>query len=178
MELSIQPFAIRPSRFIYVLLMFPRIFSTAGEEEGFGILGSLRKLENRVQKRTSKFYRHFGKRMEKEKFNMAKEDYPPVNPNFVPIKGKVQFLTEIEGLNKDLQLLLEFSWAVQNGPGTFQPNLMNRTIGHVHKARWHNNCTSILKQYVTSSKPSLKLIKLCTIILNWYVPFLQYIREH
>ena len=50
-----------------------------------------------------------------KKFNMALEDYPPL-ANFTPIPGKVPFLTEIEDLNKDLQLLLQFSWAVQNGP--------------------------------------------------------------
>ena len=114
-----------------------------------------------------------------KKFNMKAEEYPPP-VKFIPIKGKVEFCSQesLKDLNKDLQLLIGLSLAVQSGPGNFDPELLNRKIGHVHKARWHNNCTSILKQYMTNARPSIKLKRLCVIILNWYVPFLLYIRAH
>ena len=113
------------------------------------------------------------------KFNMKVGDYPSA-VNFEPIPGKCKVLPDeyFRDLNKDLKLLYSLALAVQNGPGKYDPDLMNREIGHVHKARWHNNIASILKQYMTNSKPSQSLKRLCIIILNWYIPFLQFICEN
>ena len=111
-----------------------------------------------------------------KKFNQPNEKYPPLQ-NFDPISGHVTAtLASLKDMNKDMQLMFLFALAVQSG--YCDPDLLKRLIGHVHKARWHNQVTSILKQWVTSSNPSQKLYKLTRICVMWYVPFIQRIREY
>jgi hypothetical protein len=62
------------NRFLFVMLLFgPAISTAAADGADRGVLGFLRGLEEHLQSRTYWFYQFFGSRMEKEKFNLAKE---------------------------------------------------------------------------------------------------------
>ena len=75
-----------------------------------------------------------------------------------------------------MKLLYDLAEAVQYK--SFFPDLEQRKVGKVHQARWHNKCSAILRKYVSDPSPSQKLKRLCTIILNWYVPFIIRVKSN
>ena len=113
-----------------------------------------------------------------KKFNRKASEYPdPVK--FEPItRANYEPFSEdfLKSLNKDRQLMFRFSEALHSG--VYDPNLMLREIGKVHKARWDNDATSMMKQYMTDASPSRKLKRLCIVIQKWFIPFLQYLLKN
>ena len=95
---------------------------------------------------------------------------------FKIIRGKVPYISKElwDALSNDVQLLFGYCMAIQTG--TYKETLEKNKVGEVHDARWYTKMSKILRLYMTRPKPSQKLIRMCTIIVQVYAPIVFQIR--
>ena len=98
--------------------------------------------------------------------------------NFKPLTGND--LPElppavVQGLSKDLRLLVECAACVVSGDGSL---VQHRLHGQLNMARWHTAQSRLLRVYMSETEPSPELTELAVYVVNVYVPTVMAIRHH
>lgn len=99
--------------------------------------------------------------------------------NFKPLSGgKVQTLPEnfLKELSHDQRYLYDICHAVQSG--NFPECMVTKPPGAVHQARWVTMANCILRLLVQTKRPTKKLLRLSSIIVQYYAPTFFQIKQN
>ena len=102
--------------------------------------------------------------------------------DFTRISGKVEEdIDKCVLQNQDIRYFYHLCMGVQKGFQYLFGTLGQRKIplpSQVHEARWINTASAIMRLYIQSEDPSVPLVRLVSIIVQWYGPLMFAIKTN